>query len=180
MEQSDSAAAQAVAAKQATEALEKRLYSGANWFYWIAGLSLVNSIIILTNGSWSFIIGLSVTQIVDGVAAAIAEEAASGGMAIKSVAFAVDCFVAGIVALFAFLAGRRHGWAFIVGMVLYTLDGLVFLLFGDYLSAGFHAFALFGIFGGYRALREMGAHVPVGVPLQSGQPQQPSHEPIHP
>ena len=174
MEQPDSAAAQAAAAKQASEALEQRLHSGANWFYWIAGLSLVNSIIILTNGSWSFIIGLSVTQIVDGLAAGIAEEAASGGMAIKSVAFGVDCFVAGIVALFALLAGRRHGWAFIVGMVLYALDGLVFLLFGDFLSAGFHAFALFGIFSGYRALRELDARVPVGVPLPAGQPPRPS------
>lgn len=100
--------------------------------------------------------------------------------AIKSLAFGVDCFVAGIVALFALLAGRRRGWAFIVGMALYALDGLVFLLFGDFLSAGFHAFALFGIFSGYRALREMDVRVPVGVPLQVGQPPQPSHEPIHP
>jgi hypothetical protein len=180
MEQSDTAAAQAAAAKQATEALEQRLLSGANWFYWIAALSLINSVIILANGSWSFIVGLGVTQIVDGIAQGIAAEAASGATAIKAVAFAVDCCVAGVVALFAFMAGRRQSWAFIVGMVLYALDGLLFLLFGDFLSVGFHAFALFGIFGGYRALREMNARAPVAVPLQPGQPQQPSHEPIHP
>ena len=37
--------------------------SGANWFFWIAGLSLVNSLIILFSGEWSFIVGLGATQI---------------------------------------------------------------------------------------------------------------------
>ena len=43
--------------------LERRVKSGANWFYWIAALSLVNSIIVMANGQWSFILGLGVTEI---------------------------------------------------------------------------------------------------------------------
>jgi hypothetical protein len=40
-------------------------------------------------------------------------------------------------------------------MVLYTLDGMIFLLGPDWLALGFHAFALFCIFNGYRALRRL-------------------------
>ena len=38
--------------------LENQFKSGAGWFFIIAGLSIVNSIIILSGGSWSFIVGL--------------------------------------------------------------------------------------------------------------------------
>src|SRR5688572_28411552 len=45
--------------------LEMRLKSGASWFYWIAGLSIINSIAALSGAGWGFIVGLGVTQIVD-------------------------------------------------------------------------------------------------------------------
>ncbi|MCK4829211.1 hypothetical protein KA005_76515, partial [bacterium] len=46
---------------------EKQLKSGANWFFWIAGLSLVNTIVFLFDGSIYFVVGLGITQIVDGI-----------------------------------------------------------------------------------------------------------------
>ena len=51
-----------------------QMKSGANWFYWIAGLSLVNSAIYAFGGDISFILGLAATQMVEGITdAAIAE-----------------------------------------------------------------------------------------------------------
>ena len=44
-----------------------QLKNGANWFYWIAGLSLVNSAIFAFGGHVSFIAGLAYTQIIDAV-----------------------------------------------------------------------------------------------------------------
>ena len=35
-----------------------QLKSGANWFYWIAGLSLINSAIFVFGGNVNFIAGL--------------------------------------------------------------------------------------------------------------------------
>ena len=43
--------------------------SGANWFYWVAGLSIVNSIMQHLGGGVFFIMGLGVTSFVDAVAA---------------------------------------------------------------------------------------------------------------
>jgi hypothetical protein len=41
--------------------LEERMKSGANWFYWIAALSLVTSVISLAGGTWGFFVSLGVT-----------------------------------------------------------------------------------------------------------------------
>src|SRR3989442_13684974 len=41
---------------------------GTNWFYWVAGLSLVNSAVILGGGSIFFVIGLGFTLRADSLA----------------------------------------------------------------------------------------------------------------
>ena len=51
---------------------EGGFHSGANWFYWIAGLSLVNTILLYTGSEWVFVVGLGVTQLIDGIAIEIA------------------------------------------------------------------------------------------------------------
>jgi|WetSurMetagenome_2_1015567.scaffolds.fasta_scaffold454739_1 hypothetical protein len=130
------------------EHLEKQVKSGASWFYWIAGLSLVNSVVTLAGGHGGFVIGLGVTQVIDLLAASIG----GAGMA---VAIVLDLLAAGLFVLFGVFANRRQAWGFVAGMVLYALDGLVFLLLGGWLAVGFHAFALFCIFGGFTAMRKL-------------------------
>lgn len=127
---------------------ENQFKSGANWFFWIAGLSIVNSVVILTGGAWSFIIGLGVTQIID----VIGYEMGSIGTA---VALGLDMLAAGVFVLFGALARKGYAAAFITGMVLYALDGLIFFAVADWLSVGFHAFALFCIFSGLTARRRL-------------------------
>src|ERR1044071_6443875 len=52
-----------VAAVRAADAvLEKQLKGGGSWFYWIAGLSLVNSVLALSGSETRFILGLGITQ----------------------------------------------------------------------------------------------------------------------
>ena len=131
-------------------ATEAQLKSGASWFYWIAGLSLVNSLIALGGFDWGFILGLGVTQVFD----AIAHEFQALG---KVVAFGLDAAVIGLFIMFGVFANKRHSWAFIVGMVLYALDSLIALLGHDWLALGFHGFALFCLFRGFAACRELKA-----------------------
>jgi hypothetical protein len=132
--------------------LEARMRSGASWFYWIAGLSLINSIASLTGAQWGFIVGLGVTQIIDAFADGL------GGAAF-AVALSLSILTAGIFILFGVFANKRHLWAFVVGMVLYTLDGLIFAIARDWLAAGFHAFVLYWLFNGFRAARLLRAPV---------------------
>ena len=135
--------------------LLRRTKSGANWFYWIAGLSLVNSMIFLFGGNVRFIAGLGITQLLDAVVDQIS--AGEGFTAVKVITFAVDVIIAGIFVLCGLWANKLEIWAFVVGMVLYILDTILLLLLGAYLPAAFHAFALLMIFKGFSAARQLKA-----------------------
>ncbi len=131
-------------------ATEAQLKSGASWFYWIAGLSLINSIAAFTGSDWRFILGLGLTQILD----AFGHDLGSAG---KAVVLALDVLAAGVLVFFGVFAHKRHLWAFVVGMVLIALDGLIFLLAQDWLGVGFHVFVLYCLFRGAKACRELNA-----------------------
>lgn len=135
--------------------LHARGTSGAGWFYWIAALSLVNSVILLSGGDRHFVVGLGVTLIADVVAKEIANQNPEIAMVAKGIAFGFDLFVAAIVCLFGWLSRRPILPIFVVGMVLYLLDGLIYVLAGEWLSVGFHAFVLLGMWSGFSAYREM-------------------------
>ena len=136
---------------------EERVKSGARWFYIIAALSLVTSVVSLVGGGWAFFVSLGVTQIIDSLANALAERV---GGSVKVVALVFDVLAAGIFALLGYFASKRHTWAFIVGMALYILDALlllaVVLLAGDLsfqaiIITAFHAYVLWNLFNGYKA-----------------------------
>src|SRR4051812_38852045 len=116
--------------------------SGASWFYWIAGLSLINSIVAFTGSSWHFLIGLGITQVIDGFGKSLG---GSGG----AVALLLDLLVAGIFILFGVFGHKRQVWAFIAGMVLFGLDTVFFILAQDWLGIAFHAFVLYCLFRGF-------------------------------
>jgi len=129
--------------------------SGASWFYWIAGLSLINSIIFLSGGNWGFFAGLGITQVIDAIVLEINKSAESSAMGI--IAFVLDVIIAGIFILCGIWANKFQPWAFIVGMILYFLDGVLILILGAFLPAAFHAFALFMIARGFFAARQISA-----------------------
>lgn len=147
--------AQALAAQ--VGALIQRGRVGANWFYWVAALSVVNSVIMLTGGDIFFVIGLGVTLIADATATGIAQAEPNLEILVKVFAFVFDLIVALVVGGFGWLSGRRYLAPFCIGMVLYLGDGLIFVCFQDWMSAGFHAFALVCMWNGFSAYRQLKA-----------------------
>lgn len=137
--------------------LHVRGTSGAGWFFWIAALSLINSIILLSGGDRHFVVGLGVTSIADAVARGIADENPEAAGVAKGIAFGFTVLVAAVVCLFGWLSRRPVLPIFALGMILYLLDGLIYVLFGDWMSVGFHAFVLFGMWNGFNAYRQMKA-----------------------
>jgi len=122
--------------------------SSANWFYWIAGLSLVNTGAAMAGSTWRFLIGLGITQVVDAIADRLGQ---TGHVA----AFIVDLFIAGIFVLLGWLAGKNKRWAFVVGMVLFSLDALIFLIGPDIIGIVFHVYCLFWLFKGYQLVGKL-------------------------
>lgn len=134
--------------------LTRRMKNGANNFYWIAALSVINSLVLEFGGNSYFVVGLASTLIVDTIFVDIANSA-GGSLVVKLIGLAISIFIAGIFALFGLFANRGKNWAFIVGMALYVLDTLLMLAFQEWMGLIFHGLFLFGLFGGWRALSEL-------------------------
>ncbi|MBK1879293.1 hypothetical protein [Pelagicoccus mobilis] len=115
----------------------------ASWFYWIAALSVINSLVIAFGGEFSFVVGLGVTLIIDGFAyGAVAEGAPEF---VRYIALGMSLAIAGGFALLAIAGRKRILSLYIFGMILYAIDALIFLAFQDWVPVGFHMFALFGL-----------------------------------
>jgi hypothetical protein len=119
-----------------------RVQTSARWFWWIAGLSLINSAVVMTGGEFHFVLGLAVTQVFD----ALLHE-------YKILAAVLDIVPLAFFFAAGMLAKKGFGWAFVVGGVAYLCDGVIFALVGDWIPVAFHLYALFWIFQGWKELR---------------------------
>jgi hypothetical protein len=132
--------------------LEQRSKSGARWFFWIAGLSIITSIVSLFGGGFAFFLSLGTTQVIDGLAKGLSQEL---GDAARIVGLTLDILMAGVFVLFGWFALKRHLWSFVAGMILFMLDALLLLAFQIWISFAFHLLVLFWIFKGYQAARQL-------------------------
>ncbi len=119
---------------------DPEVQSAASWFYWIVGLSAINSLAAHTGMGFSFFLGLAITALVD---------YGSGSMVF---ALVVDAVVYGLFVVLGLKAARGARWAFIVGMILYALDGALYLIGQQWFSVAFHGYALYCLFKGLQAL----------------------------
>lgn len=134
--------------------LERQYKSGARWFFWIAGLTLLTSLLSLMGSNVAFFLSLGSTQFIDGVAVALAEELGQGA---RVVGIILDLLIAGVFVLLGWFALKRHMWSFVVGMVLFAVDAIILLYFQVWISLVFHALVIFWIFRGYQAARRLAA-----------------------
>jgi hypothetical protein len=128
--------------KAAVAAADPQIISASRWFWWIAGLSLVNTVLIHSGSDTSFLVGLGFTLMADAMF-----------QGIPAVAFVIDALAIGSFVAFGWFAGKGHVWAFITGIVLYSIDALIYLPLQAWMSVGFHVFALFFIVRGMQQLR---------------------------
>jgi len=124
--------------------------SGANWFIWIAGLSLVNSVLFVAGSNWAFFLGLGATQFSD----AFGKEIITGTTG-EVVALIVDVVIAAIFVGLGLMSRNGALWSFIVGMVLIVLDALLLVWVQDWAAVAFHGLALFFIVRGFQAARQL-------------------------
>ncbi len=135
--------------------ITQRMKRGGNNFYWIAALSVINSILSMTGSGTYFVVGLAITLIADGITIGLSQSLPEAALIVKIVGLVVSVLIAGVFALFGFFASQGKRWAFLVGLILYGIDGLLMLAFADWIGVLFHAYFLWGLFGGLRALGEL-------------------------
>ena len=123
------------------EFLERNIKGGANWFYWIVGLSIINAIMIFFNYDFNILGGLGITY----KSAIIAQEYHGSSTGFIAVVVMVAFFA--LFILFGYYGRKLKRWAFIAGMIIYFADGLLLALSRDWFSVGFHVlFLIFIVF----------------------------------
>jgi hypothetical protein len=120
---------------------------GASWFDWIAIFSIVNAVIVLANGNWHFLLGLGVTDIVNSISRSGSNSGQVAGLVVTGVAAAFFWAM-------GHFAKQGQRWAVILGMFFYLLDGGICLVFQIWLSAAFHAYALFMLTKTFAAIKQ--------------------------
>lgn len=125
--------------------LEERRNKGASWFYWIVGLTLVNTIISFTGMDWSFSLGASAAVIADVFATM------SGTASARALAIGFDVVVMGFYAMCGVMAHRGATWAFVLGLIFFALDSLLSLIGLQFIGILIHGWALFSIFNALMA-----------------------------
>jgi len=125
-----------------------RMRRGAGWFLTIALLSGVNSVLQIFDAKIRFIFGLGITQVVDAMARGMGQ---SGTLVIV----VVDGLFIVMLILCSRWAKTGSQGAFLGGIIAYALDGVLLLLFSMWLDAAVHAYALWMMWQGYSASREL-------------------------
>lgn len=136
--------------------MERQFKGGASWFFWIAGLSLVNSLIFHFGGATSFLAGLGVTQLIDGIAVGLKQDLDPPlGSLMVPLALGADLLLAGYYVILGVLARRRSKLSFVLGTGSYVVDALIFLIVPDFWSIGFHLFVLIFLIAGMNGLARL-------------------------
>ncbi len=131
------------------DTLLQPIHRGANWFYWIVGLSLVNATLALFDANLHFIVGLAYTEIASGIIKAADDSIffkLFGGVSLLM-----------IIGAFLFIGKKAHKpnkTLYLVGIILYALDGVIYFAFSDFLPGIFHIYVVYNLWLGYRAIND--------------------------
>ena len=128
--------------------LERGIKSGGSWFYWIAGLTLINTVMAMSGSDSGFVLGLAFTLMVDAVAKGI------GGLGI-GIGVVIDAFAIGFFILLGIFANKQHKWAFVVGLLIYAVDTILVVIGQMWIGVAIHAYALFCIWVGFKKIQQL-------------------------
>ena len=121
---------------------------GATWFFTIAALSGINTLLQAFDAKLHFIFGLGITDVVNQIARGRGQ---NGVVAM----ILVDGLFVVLLVLCGVWARNGSQASFMCGMIAYALDGAVLLLFGAWIEGLVHAYALWRLWDGYSACSEL-------------------------
>ncbi len=131
----------------------KTAYAGANWFFWLAALSVVNSLTVYFIGIRNTPFAFGVTQWVDGTNGPMTAEGWAPPLHLSWLI--IDILVAAGFAGFGYLARRGSDLAFLLGIFLYVVDAILSIGLRDFFGFSFHLVGFFFLFRGLLASRHV-------------------------
>lgn len=131
----------------------KTAYAGANWFFWLAALSVINSLVVyfvdIRNTPFAF----GLTQWIDGTTGALNRQGVNPPL--TTMALIVNLLIAAAFAGFGYIARRGNDVVFLIGIIVYAVDAMLSLGLKDFFGFAFHLVGLFFLFRGLLASRHV-------------------------
>lgn len=134
-----------VPVSQVREGLVKALSSCGSTFKWIGGLSLVNTLLVVTSANIMMLGGLGVTLFVDVMFL-------NAGPQIQPIGWGINITIALMFFALSRFGGKGHQWAFFVGAGLYALDTGLYVMLADWVNVAFHGYFLYLLFREFKAM----------------------------
>lgn len=128
-------------------------FAGANWFFWLAALSVLNSLLVYFVGLGNSPFALGLTQWLDGTSGPLSSEGWSPPL--HTAGLLIDLLVATGLAAFGYMARRGNDTLFLAGIVLYVADLLLSIGLRDFFGFSFHLVGFFFLFRGLLASRHV-------------------------
>jgi hypothetical protein len=122
--------------------IKDKVRKSAFWFFAIAGLSIINTI-LLTRGVY-FVLGLATSQLLDSYFIGVTGKP---NLLLSLIPPAIFC-------LLGFFGLRLNRWAFISALILYFIDSIIYALLTEWIALAFHAFILYQLYLGIVAMNE--------------------------
>lgn len=120
---------------------------GADWFFWLAILSLINTLLVYYYKLPNTPIALGITQWLDGTNAF--------GATMSTQSLGLNILIAGALAMFGLLARRGSDLAFVIGIFLYVIDAFLIVGQREFWGFGVHLIGLFFLVKGLLASRHI-------------------------
>ena len=124
---------------------------GANWFFWAAIFSAVNSLIVYFVGTPNFPFALGITQWIDGTTGGLTAEGVTPPL--HAMGLVLDLMIAAAVAGFGYLARKGNDYAFVIGIFLYAIDTMLVIGLREFWAFGIHVAIMCLLFRGLLASR---------------------------
>ena len=121
---------------------------GANWFFWLAILSVINSFVVYFYNIPNTPVALGITQWLDGTTAGFNSSMTPGWLII-------NVLIAGAFAVFGLLARKGSDVAFVLGIFLYVVDAMLMIGLRELFGFGVHLIGLFFLVKGLLASRHI-------------------------
>jgi len=127
----------------------KPIRNGGNWFFWVAALSLINTIAVATGNDWGFALGLQLTYFI-GLTSDL------WGAHGNSIALVGNLLLVGGFIWFGIAGYSRKYLPYFLGVFIYAGDTILSLLSLHVLTIGIHVWALYSMVKGLTAFMKTG------------------------
>lgn len=135
--------------------IDEDVRKAANWFYWKAGLTVVNSILAIAGVYWQFFLGLTLPQLFHGIVVGISQLSPDANLKpFQGIVFVISLIGSGLVGFFGYQAKQGKKWAFILGIIIFAFDGLLYLLTLSIFGIVIHVYAIYSLNKAYSNCRK--------------------------